>query len=107
MERSRIYIGWAKTAERPNVSPEQIEGKSKEASENKRLLYSVQNAKRAIKHMEEIAPNLLEYYLTENSTLELSVQEKAQMFLGYLTPIPRGKKAATDTDDDQTSADAQ
>jgi hypothetical protein len=107
MERSRIYIGWAKVARQQEVDTALKNDKSAEARVKKSKLYAPMNARNALEKMEETAAILKDVFPPDSPPRELSTTEKAQMFLGYLTPIPRKNKVAVGTEDDQSSADDQ
>jgi hypothetical protein len=105
MERSRIYLNWAKTADMPHVDETLKADKTAEGRKKKQLLYAGSNAKRAVEQMEEIAPNLLAFYSSADAPTEFDVAQKAQLFLGYLTPIPRPSKSDPDSKPDLNSSE--
>jgi hypothetical protein len=74
-ERSRIYLGWAKSA--------QLSGKETEAVKN-----AVNSAERLLRIVEPIAVELHQSDLKQ----PMSAEGKAHLYLGYLSPVLGGKK---------------
>lgn len=90
-DRSRIYIGWAKTA----VTTEKI-------TEQKRI--AVNSARKVLRLAQPISDRLHTSPDLEN---ELSATSKAHLFLGYLSPVlGKDEGGAKDTNDDSTRYDA-
>ena len=75
-ERSRIYLGWAKSV--------QISGKETEA-----VKIAVNSARKLLRIVEPMAVEL-----HQSATLKqpMSAEGKAHLFLGYLSPVLGGKK---------------
>jgi hypothetical protein len=105
MERSRIYIGWAKTARQQVVDTALKDDKSPEARTKKSKLYAPLNARNALEQMEETAAILTTVFPADCPPKELTVTEKAQMFLGYLTPVPRKSKTPTTSEETPSEND--
>jgi len=86
-ERSRIYLGWAKSV--------QLSGKETEA-----LKIAVNSAKKLLRIVEPIAAELHQSATLKQS---MSAEGKAHLFLGYLSPVLGGKKES----DESTTASTQ
>lgn len=80
-ERSRIYLGWAKT--------EQLSGKETEAV--KIAIYSARKLLRIVE------PMVVELHQSTALKQQMSAEGKAHLFLGYLSPVLGEKKDADET----------
>lgn len=84
-ERGRIYVGWAKTG-KPIPMPEGLaENKAKSIKRQRNAVY------RARDLFEFIDPLCREIHASADLANPMSTQDKAHLFLGYLTEVPRKK----------------
>lgn len=84
-ERGRIYLGWAKTSKPTDIPDGLDEEKTKSSKRQRNAVY------RARDLFEFIDPLCREIHENGNLASSLSTQDKAHLFLGYLTEIPRKK----------------
>lgn len=89
-ERSRIYLGWAKTAQINATTDEQEK-------------IAVNSARKLLRLAHPLAERLHADQALEN---ELSAVAKAHLFLGYLSPVLGGDGHSDSTDDDSVNTDA-
>jgi hypothetical protein len=85
-ERSRIYLGWAKSV--------QLSGKETEA-----VRIAVNSAKKLLRIVEPIAAELHQSATLKQS---MSAEGKAHLFLGYLSPVLGGKKDSDEAPTEST-----
>jgi hypothetical protein len=84
-ERSRIYLGWARSV--------QLTGKETEA-----VKIAVNSAKKLLRIVEPIAVELHQSDLKQ----PMSAEGKAHLFLGYLSPVLGGKKESDEPTTEST-----
>ena len=86
-ERSRIYLGWAKSV--------QISGKETEA-----VKIAVNSARKLLRIVEPMA---LELHQSATLKQPMSAEGKAHLFLGYLSPVLGGKKESDEVTEESES----
>lgn len=84
-ERGRIYLGWALTIKRKPISEGLPEEKVKSIKRQRNAVY------RARDLFEFIDPLCREIHANGDLTNPMSTEDKAHLFLGYLTEVPRKK----------------
>jgi len=85
-ERSRIYLGWAKSV--------QLSGKETEA-----VKIAVNSARKLLRIVEPIATEL---HQSAKLNQPMSAEGKAHLFLGYLSPVLGGKKEVDESPTEST-----
>ena len=80
-ERSRIYLGWAKSV--------QLTGK-----ENEVIKIAVNSARKLLRIVEPMAAEL---HQSAKLNLPMSAEGKSHLFLGYLSPVLGGKKESEES----------
>lgn len=78
LDRSRIYIGWAKTAPTPSRKPKENDDDYKQRKE------AVNSAREVLRYMQPLADDLRR---EDSLKQELTTEEKAHLLLGYLSPV--------------------